>query len=70
MSAVRKLRLHYKDGRTVVEPLPRFAAANGLRSLREAKDLIAKWVAAGDLRPRTDGGYDVVRFRARQGAKS
>lgn len=68
MGAVRKLRLHYGDGRVVVEPLTRTARENNTTAAG-AKSLIAGWVKAGDLKPRPDGGYDVVRYRPRAGAR-
>jgi hypothetical protein len=66
VSAVRKIRLHHKDGRVITEPLTRFANANGLRSIGEAKALIAEWVRDGSLCERKDGGYDVIRFHPRR----
>lgn len=65
MGARSKIRLHYRDGRVVIEPLHRTAAANGT-DLPGARQMIADWVAAGDLVERPDGGYDVVRFRPRR----
>lgn len=64
MSAT-KLRLHFPDGRVVVEPLTRTARANGLATVDEARQLVAEWERAGDVRRRPDGGLDVKRTRPR-----
>lgn len=64
MSA-RLLRLHFPDGRVIVEPLTRTARANGLAGVDEARQLLAEWEHAGDVIRRPDGGYDVKRNRPR-----
>lgn len=63
------VRLHYKDGRVIVETFLHFARENGV-SLGEAKQLLQSWIDAGDLKLRKDGGYDVVRQQPRQKAQS
>lgn len=65
MGARTKVRLHYPDGRVIIEPLARTARANGT-TVAGARELIADWVAAGDLVERADGGFDVIRFRPRR----
>lgn len=65
MAARTHVRLHYKDGRVIVETMLHFAKENGL-PLSEARQLLASWVEAGDLVLRKDGGYDVVRHRPRR----
>lgn len=65
MGVKHKVRLHHKDGRVTVEPIKRFAAANGL-DVAGARELIRSWIQDGDLRERPDGGYDVIRFRPRK----
>lgn len=67
MSA-RNLRLHFTDGRVVVEPLTRTARANELAGVDEARQLIAAWLERGYLRLRRDGGYDVLKARPRPDA--
>lgn len=64
MAARTKLRLHYPDGHVVVEPLARTARENGT-DVAGVRALVKKWVAAGDLVERRDGGYDVKRHRPR-----
>lgn len=70
--AWKKLRLHYPPslgGGKVVESIEMFAMANGV-DIAGARQLVAEWVAAGDLVPRTDGGYDVIRYRPRRTARA
>lgn len=69
MGVKTKVRLHYKDGRVVTEPLSRMATANGT-TIAGARELLAQWLRDGDLRERPDGGFDVIRFRPRKGARS
>lgn len=64
MSA-RTVRLHFPDGKVVVEPLHRLARGNGLTGVEEARRLVAEWVHAGDIAFRPDGGFDVKRRRPR-----
>jgi hypothetical protein len=63
--AAKKLRLHYPDGRIIVEPLTRTARENGT-NLAGARALLDQWVSDGDLVRRPDGGFDVRRFKPRQ----
>lgn len=58
-------RLHFPDGRVVVEALTVTAAANGLAGVRAAREWIEALVDVGDLERRPDGGYDVRRRRQR-----
>lgn len=63
--AARMLRLHFPDGRVVVEPLLRTARANGLAGPAEALALVAEWEQRGDVIRRPDGGLTVKRERPR-----
>ena len=65
MGARTHVRLHHKDGRVIVETMLHFAKENGV-SLGEARTLLNSWVEAGDLKLRSDGGYDVIHFRPRR----
>lgn len=58
----RRLRFHYPDGRRITVTPAQLATENAT-TVRGALDLIDTWLAAGDLRRRTDGGYDVIRYR-------
>lgn len=61
----KALRLHFPDGKVVVEPLTRTALANGLSGADEARKLVAAWEERGFIVRRSDGGYDVKHRRPR-----
>jgi hypothetical protein len=65
MGAKLKLRLHYPDGSVVVETMAKAAAQNGT-NMRGMRLLVARWVKAGDLVERRDGGFDVIRYQPRR----
>jgi len=63
--AAKMVRFHHQDGSKHLEPMARFAAANGT-DIRGAKAILAYWESKRHITRRKDGGFDVHRRMPRQ----